>query len=516
MKRFSRWSIATLAIALLAVGRLQAQPDPNLQPTFGEVTLKAGFLPDPAFKDLVAGGPLKTNLGGVNAHVAKEPDFRLNYTKGTYPLTFSVESKGGTTLLINLPDGTWIADDDSGKGLNSLIRLVKPESGRYDIFLGTVGNNNVNARLLITERTPFVALKGPRPDCYVLSAGVDNYRNANKLNGCLNDARNTMAAFKAQQGTLFRKVESEILLDGTASRGAILEKFRNFSKQGAAGDFIQLFLSGHGGRTNGNKTWFFLPFDFHPNNETGTTLTDKQILDVGDALVKQKKNVVIVIDACFSGQLQATAEPYLSRYKKAQDGGMILMLSSSAEQTSAALGNYSAFAKAFADAMTPSGDLNRDGKITLGEIKEYSSRRTAQLLAGARLTARQDSSVTWSPSFSKDTLLGATQKLQADPVKAPLTGKATQWAGTETLAGFGKLSFAMYPGGRAVMVDAANTTEGTWEKNDKQITLSFFNQAVVYIGTVNGATLSGTASSPAARMDARKTWNWTVQLQPAN
>src|SRR5258708_2045014 len=130
MKLLSSRLFAALAIAMLAVGHVQAQPDPSLAATFGEATLKAGFLPDPFVKDLVAGGPLKTTLGGVNAHVAKAPDFRLHYTKGTYPLTFSVESNGDTTLLINDADGKWIADDDGGKGLNPSIRINNPSSGR--------------------------------------------------------------------------------------------------------------------------------------------------------------------------------------------------------------------------------------------------------------------------------------------------------------------------------------------------------------------------------------------------
>src|SRR5436190_16148522 len=116
----SKYVIVALAMVLLAVGRIQAQPDPNLKPSYGSVTLKAGFLPDPFKKDLVAGGQIKTNLGGVSAHVAKAPDFSLNYTKGKYPLTVSAKSVGDTTLLINLPDGSWVADDDGAGGVDPL------------------------------------------------------------------------------------------------------------------------------------------------------------------------------------------------------------------------------------------------------------------------------------------------------------------------------------------------------------------------------------------------------------
>src|SRR5436309_69141 len=110
MFRRTTWIAAALVVGLVAVGQAhaQGQPDPNLKPTYGAVTLTAGFLPDPYTKELQAGGELRTNLGGVNAYVARAPDLSLNYIKGNYPLTFHVKSVGDTTLLINLPDGSWI------------------------------------------------------------------------------------------------------------------------------------------------------------------------------------------------------------------------------------------------------------------------------------------------------------------------------------------------------------------------------------------------------------------------
>src|SRR5207247_1663475 len=80
--------------------------------------------------------------------------FRSNHllTAGNAPLAFRVESVGDTTLLINLPDGAWLADDDSGGGLDPLIRLAKPTTGRYDIYVGTFNKDLVAATLHISER----------------------------------------------------------------------------------------------------------------------------------------------------------------------------------------------------------------------------------------------------------------------------------------------------------------------------------------------------------------------------
>lgn len=130
--------------------RTEAQ-DINLDPSFGSVTLKSGFVPDPYVKQMIAGGSINTNLGGVNAWIGQAPDFRLYYTAGSFPLTFYVNSAADTTLLIHLPDGRWVADDDSGGNRNPLVRFAQPPSGRYDIYIGTFQRGTAPAILYITE-----------------------------------------------------------------------------------------------------------------------------------------------------------------------------------------------------------------------------------------------------------------------------------------------------------------------------------------------------------------------------
>jgi len=147
-----RFGIAA-AVALVAAAPAFAQPNPSLKPSYGSVTLKAGFLPDPYVKKLTAGGPVKTNLGGVNAYVATSPDFSLDYTKGGYPLTIHAIASADTTILVHLPNGTWLANDDGGKGTNPLLRINSPQSGRYHIWVGTYGKDTAPAALHITELT---------------------------------------------------------------------------------------------------------------------------------------------------------------------------------------------------------------------------------------------------------------------------------------------------------------------------------------------------------------------------
>jgi hypothetical protein len=98
-----------------------------------------------------AGGSKQVTVGGVKMWVGYAPDFSLNYTAGNLPLTFYVRSKADTTLLINLPDGTWMADDDSDGNLNPVLKLARPRSGRYDIWVGTLTPGLPAATLYISE-----------------------------------------------------------------------------------------------------------------------------------------------------------------------------------------------------------------------------------------------------------------------------------------------------------------------------------------------------------------------------
>ncbi len=115
------------------------------------LSLKAGFTPDPVAQKVEAGGPIVTKLGGVTAHVSKGPDVSIIFEAGGAPLTIYVESAADTTLLINTPDEKWVADDDSGGMLNPLVKFAQPKSGRYDVWVGTIGDKVAPAVLKITE-----------------------------------------------------------------------------------------------------------------------------------------------------------------------------------------------------------------------------------------------------------------------------------------------------------------------------------------------------------------------------
>lgn len=139
------------------------------QPLYGTVTLSAGFMPDPNITQVQAGG--SDSVSGLNlaapagdscrGHInAAAPDVRLNFSGSGGFLRVGVRAQSDTTLVINMPDGSWRCADDTF-GLNPALDFQNAPSGQYDIWVGTYSSGSpVPAEVLVTEFTSDSAFTG--------------------------------------------------------------------------------------------------------------------------------------------------------------------------------------------------------------------------------------------------------------------------------------------------------------------------------------------------------------------
>jgi len=147
---------AVFAVTALGVADWSAEAqDVSRAPRYGDVSLSAGFTPDPYRVQVESGGPINAaeHLGGnCPGFIADAPDFDLYYNAGSLPLILSVHAEADTTLVVNAPDGQWYCDDDSGSGTDPKIRFGAPMSGLYDIWVGSYDPDTVApATLKISE-----------------------------------------------------------------------------------------------------------------------------------------------------------------------------------------------------------------------------------------------------------------------------------------------------------------------------------------------------------------------------
>lgn len=129
-------------LAFSEVGR-RAEGSPRLDPDApprGEVIrLRTGFTPDPLRVMVPFGGgdpnPVEAP-GCVGFLQAGAPTLRVDFEAGSLPLTFGATADADLNLVVRLPDGSFVCDDDSGDGLDPRIVLERPVSGSYAVWIG--------------------------------------------------------------------------------------------------------------------------------------------------------------------------------------------------------------------------------------------------------------------------------------------------------------------------------------------------------------------------------------------
>ena len=148
-------ALAVATVVCIAPQVAMAQ-NTSFNTNYGSVRLNSGFTPDPYRVSITAGGSIdaytETNLpAACVGKISNAPDFEVSYNAGGLPLAFRTLSSQDTTLIINGPDGRWYCDDDSYGDLDAEVRFNRPQSGTYDIWVGTFGDRTASATLLITE-----------------------------------------------------------------------------------------------------------------------------------------------------------------------------------------------------------------------------------------------------------------------------------------------------------------------------------------------------------------------------
>jgi serine protease Do len=134
-----------LFVTELDLAPVSVQPselDISADPFYGTLSLATGFTPAPRQIDMAAGGNIDVSYLGQECagYAAQAPDVRLEWSgdDSSLALFFTPAEGGDTSLIVNLPDGSWRCNDDwSESSLDPMIRIDNAASGQYDIWVGT-------------------------------------------------------------------------------------------------------------------------------------------------------------------------------------------------------------------------------------------------------------------------------------------------------------------------------------------------------------------------------------------
>ncbi len=116
------------------------QADPAADTTRASVDLRAGFILDPYLLPVIGAGDMPAGdvLEGCNGFVNADPNVTVNWTGQAARLAFFGYSDSDPVLVVQLPDGSFVCNDDAGLNtVDPLVVIANPAEGAYRIHFGT-------------------------------------------------------------------------------------------------------------------------------------------------------------------------------------------------------------------------------------------------------------------------------------------------------------------------------------------------------------------------------------------
>ncbi|MEH0074524.1 OmpA family protein [Pannonibacter sp. Pt2] len=228
---------------------------------------------------------------------------------------------------------------------------------------------------------------------WFFGVGISDYEIATQnLEYAHKDAQELEKAFKAQEGVLYGKVNTRVLVNDQATERNIRVEMNDFLRQASAEDVIVLFIAGHGVQDNEQQLYLVTH-----DGDMQRPYTGMQVDKFRDFLEGRPVNqkAVFLMDICHAGTVgprkrgRVTAEDAVKALTEGT--GTIVVASSTGAQSSledeSYRGGHGAFTAALLEGLDGEADRNAgdaNGFTSIQELISYTSRRVPQLTDGAQ------------------------------------------------------------------------------------------------------------------------------------
>jgi hypothetical protein len=223
-----------------------------------------------------------------------------------------------------------------------------------------------------------IKIKNTNQDAVAIIIGIQNYKRLGKAEFANQDAK---IFFEYAHSVLgISKDKIKILTDADADQAAFLKTFRNWLPLHVNKDKTEVFVfySGHGLPSPDSKSLYLLPHGVDQDLLHETAIDQKAI--IASIQSTKPKSVTMFIDSCYSGlsrsgdALLASAKPVsLKTSDIGYPSGFTVLTASSPEQISSSSPElqHGIFSFYLMKGMEGDADINKDGKITTGEMQQY-------------------------------------------------------------------------------------------------------------------------------------------------
>ncbi|MEI6314971.1 MAG: caspase family protein [Syntrophus sp. (in: bacteria)] len=226
-------------------------------------------------------------------------------------------------------------------------------------------------------------IKQEEPNLYILAIGIDQYKDASvKLKYAVKDARDIEEKIKVQAETLYnpRNIHYELLTDGEANKKNIINKINELANTIKPQDSFILFVAGHGVLLQ--NQYYMLTYDFNGRVSDTNMISSNEIVEMSKKI--KSLSQLLIFDTCHAGGVDTIVSGLYDARISVLAKKMGLHIYASASDKQSAMDGYKGnglFTYTLLDGLNNNkkADKNKDGKVTVVGLGEYSQKMTSNL-----------------------------------------------------------------------------------------------------------------------------------------
>ncbi len=226
-------------------------------------------------------------------------------------------------------------------------------------------------------------IKAEEPHLYILSIGIDRYKEPSvSLKYAVKDAKDIEADLVKRSATIYKpeRIHYEVLTDDEATKANISNKIGAIAQKIRPTDSFILFAAGHGVFLQ--NQYYMVTHDYDGTLSSDNLISSNEIVDMSKKI--KSLSQLYIFDTCNAGGVDYIVSGLYDARMSVLAKKMGLHIYASASDKQSALDGYQGnglFTYTLLDGLNDrkEADRNRDRKVSLSELGEYSKQRTIEI-----------------------------------------------------------------------------------------------------------------------------------------
>jgi len=262
---------------------------------------------------------------------------------------------------------------------------VDAVAGENEVSLSAFnGSNTVQSSMKTISFTSRAKQEEPR--LFILSIGINRYRDAGiNLKYAVKDAQDILEKLKTQAATLYRSesIHAFLLSDSEAGKVGIMNKIDELARIIKPRDSFILFAAGHGVLIQ--NQYYLLTSDYKGGISAQSMISSNEIVEASKKI--KSLTQLLIFDTCHAGGVDNIVSGLYDARMSVLAKKMGLHIFASASGRQSAMDGYRGnglFTYVLLEGLNNNrdADKDRDGKVTIAGLGQYSKEMTANISRG--------------------------------------------------------------------------------------------------------------------------------------